>query len=75
MTDVPVPDKMADKVSDKAAYVKAQKLRNLYIGGALLVFVVLVFFISMTRMAAGLKHDKAERAQFHVSAAAAAASK
>ncbi len=57
-------------LSDKDAYLKAQKQRNLYIGGALLVFVVLVFFVSMTRMAQGLKHDKVQRDAYRASVAA-----
>ncbi len=64
MTDVPNP------IADKAAYIKAQKQRNMYIGGALLIFVVLVFFISMSRMAQGLKHDKAQHDAYRASVAA-----
>jgi putative Mn2+ efflux pump MntP len=47
--------------SEKAAYVKAQKTRNLYIGFALLVFVGLVFTISVVRMSEGVANDKAHR--------------
>jgi hypothetical protein len=66
VTDAP---KLAD---DKAAYLKAQKQRNLYIALGLALFVVLVFFISMSRMSAGLKRDAHLRA---VAAESAAASK
>jgi hypothetical protein len=47
--------------SDKAAYLKAQKTRNLYIGAALFIFVGLVFTVSIVRMAEGVAHDKANR--------------
>lgn len=46
---------------DKQAYLKAQKQRNLFIGLGLAAFVVLVFFVSMARMAQGLHHDNAAR--------------
>ena len=59
-----------DPVRDRDAYLKAQKLRNLYIGLGLLAFVVLVFFISMTRMAQGLKHDAVLRQAYRSSVAA-----
>ncbi len=58
----------------KAAYLKAQKQRNLAIGAGLLVFVVLVFFISMARMSQGVKHDREQRAAFASSEAASAIS-
>lgn len=58
----------------KAAYLKAQKQRNLAIGAGLLLFVILVFFISMARMSQGLKHDRENRAAFASSEAAAAIS-
>jgi hypothetical protein len=45
---------------DKRAYLKAQKQRNLFIGLALAAFVVIVFFVSMSRMAQGLKHDNGD---------------
>ncbi|HWU49381.1 MAG TPA: hypothetical protein VN042_05865 [Asticcacaulis sp.] len=45
---------------DKQAYLKAQKQRNLFIGLALAAFVIIVFFVSMSRMAQGLKHDKGD---------------
>jgi len=48
--------------ADMAAYRAAQKTRNLYIGGALLAFVVLVFIISIVRMSEGLKHDREHKA-------------
>ena len=54
----------------KAAYVKAQKQRNLAIGGALLVFVVLVFFITMARIATNAGHTVAQRAAIASSQAA-----
>ena len=55
MTEVPTSD------TDMAAYKAAQKMRNLYIGGGLLIFVVLVFVISMVRMSEGLRHDRERR--------------
>lgn len=58
----------------KAAYLKAQKQRNLYIGLGLAAFVVLVFFISMARMSQGLHQDAKKRAEFKAAAAASAAS-
>lgn len=61
---------MPDPVSDREAYLKAQKQRNLFIGLGLLGFVVLVFFISMTRMAQGLKHDAGVREAYRSSVAA-----
>jgi hypothetical protein len=59
MTDLPTSE--ADKTSqeDWAAYKAAQKKRNLYIGGALLVFVILVFALSIARLSEGMKHYKA----------------
>jgi len=66
VTDAP---KLAE---DKAAYLKAQKQRNLFIALGLVLFVVLIFFISMSRMATGLKRDAYLRS---VAAESAAASK
>ena len=66
MTDAP------KTVDDKAAYLKAQKQRNLFIALGLVLFVVLIFFISMSRMATGLKRDAYLRS---VAAESAAASK
>lgn len=43
----------------KAAYLKAQKQRNMYIGLGLAAFVILVFFVSMTRMAQNTRHHDA----------------
>ncbi|MCR6661200.1 MAG: hypothetical protein NVV72_18455 [Asticcacaulis sp.] len=54
-------------VEGKAAYVKAQKKRNLYIGLALAAFVVLVFFISMARMSQGIRHDAENAAEARAS--------
>ncbi len=56
---------------DKQAYLKAQKQRNLFIGLGLAAFVVLVFFVSMARMAQGLHHDKVARQPVPASSAAA----
>lgn len=56
----------------KAAYVKAQKKRNLYIGLALATFVVLVFFISMARMSQGIKSDAQRAAEARSSVSASA---
>jgi len=53
---------------DKQAYLKAQKQRNLFIGLGLAAFVILVFFVSMARMAQGLRHDAAARQAFHAAA-------
>lgn len=57
----------------KAAYLKAQKQRNLAIGGALLVFVILVFFITMARISSNSKQE-IERRQAAASASLASAS-
>ena len=65
MTDV-----LPDPVSEREAYLKAQKQRNLFIGLGLAGFVILVFFISMTRMAQGLKHETAKREAYRASVAA-----
>ena len=54
---------------DKQAYLKAQKQRNLFIGLGLAAFVILVFFVSMARMAQGLRHDAAARQALHAAAA------
>lgn len=59
MTDGPIP---GSTEADMAAYKAAQKTRNLYIGGALLVFVVLVFALSIARLSEGMKHYKADHA-------------
>ena len=40
---------------DKRAYLKAQRQRNLIIGLALAAFVIIVFFVSISRMEQGLK--------------------
>ena len=69
MTDAP------DPVEAKTAYLKAQKQRNLYIALGLALFVVLVFFISMSRMSDGLKRDAHLRAVAAESAAAEEAAK
>ena len=70
MTDVPTSE------ADMTAYKAAQKTRNLYIGGALLAFVVLVFIISIVRMSEGLKHDREHKVHpmSNVPAASAGAS-
>jgi hypothetical protein len=70
-----VTDAMPDPAADRDAYLKAQKQRNLYIALGLVGFVILVFFISMTRMAAGLKHDALLRQAAHASAAPASSAK
>ena len=54
----------------KAAYVKAQKKRNLFIGLGLAAFVVLVFFISMARMSQGIKSDAVKSAEARASLSA-----
>jgi hypothetical protein len=48
--------------SDKAAYLKAQKTRNLYIALGLFVFVGLVFMVSVVRMSEGVANDRARHA-------------
>lgn len=68
MTDAP------DPATEKAAYLKAQKQRNLYIALGLGLFVVLVFFISMSRMASNLKREAYLRTVAAESAAAAESS-
>ncbi len=68
MTDVPTSE------ADLIAYKAAQKKRNLYIGGALFVFVVLVFVISIARLSEGMKHYKAGHTMSNVPAATAGAS-
>ncbi len=70
MTDA--PQSPATAADTKAEYLKAQKKRNLFIGLALVVFVALVFFISMARMAQGLKKDATLRAMARAQAAASA---
>ena len=68
MTEVPTSE------ADMAAYKAAQKKRNLYIGGALLAFVVLVFIISIARMSEGLKHDREHKARIMSNVPATSAS-
>ncbi len=58
-----------DLTEDKAAYLKAQKQRNMYIGLGLAAFVILVFFVSMSRMAENTRHE-AQKAAAAVSASA-----
>ncbi len=53
MTQTPSPE-------DKAAYLKAQKLRNYAIGAGLLAFVVLVFFVTQVRMAENMQAEEAK---------------
>jgi len=65
-----VTEVLPDPAKERDAYLKAQKQRNLYIALGLVGFVVLVFFISMTRMAAGLKHDAEVRKAYRASIAA-----
>ncbi len=66
-------DAKPDPVTDRDAYLKAQKQRNLYIALGLAAFVILVFFISMTRMATNLKHEALLRQAARASAAASSA--
>ena len=54
MSDVPTSE------ADLVAYKAAQRKRNLYIGGALLIFVILVFALSIARLSEGMKHYKAK---------------
>jgi hypothetical protein len=53
---------------DKAEYLRAQKMRNLAIGGGLVVFVVLVFIVTMVRMSQNLKAEAPQPATPSVSA-------
>jgi hypothetical protein len=73
VTDVPVPP--TSPADAKAAYLKAQKQRNLFIALGLALFVVLIFFISMSRMSSGLKRDAHLRAVAAESAAASSKAK
>jgi hypothetical protein len=68
VTDAP------DPAANKAAYLRAQKQRNLYIALGLGLFVVLVFLISMSRMATNLKREAYLRTVAAESAAAAESS-
>ncbi|GGZ37171.1 MULTISPECIES: hypothetical protein [Asticcacaulis] len=45
---------MADHDDDKKAYLASQKKRNLAIGLSLGAFVILVFIVSLVRMAEGV---------------------
>ena len=47
--------------ADKQAYLKAQKQRNIFIGLGLAAFVVIIFFVSMARMAQGLHRDSVSK--------------
>ena len=67
MTDPNLPP---DMIEGKAAYMKAQKMRNLFIGLGLAAFVVLVFFISMARMSQGIKSDAVKSAEARASVSA-----
>ena len=78
MTAVPEntsPEKLPESTlaEGKAAYVKAQKKRNLFIGLALGAFVILVFFIAMARMSQGIKADAMRAAEARASQSASAA--
>lgn len=53
---------------DRAAYLKAQKMRNYAIGAGLLAFVVLVFFVTQVRMAENMRVEKAAAATTSASA-------
>jgi ABC-type transport system involved in cytochrome c biogenesis permease subunit len=63
---------MAPEIDGKAAYFAAQKKRNLFIGVGLAAFVALVFFISMARMAQGIRHDSLRSAEIRASQSAPA---
>lgn len=52
MTQIPTPE-------DKAAYLKAQKMRNYAIGAGLLLFVVLIYFVTQVRMAENMEAEQA----------------
>ena len=68
MTDL--PESNGPELTGKDAYVAAQKKRNLYIGLGLAAFVALVFFISMARMAQGIRHDAVRAADARASQSA-----
>ena len=68
-TATPLPE--TSLAEDKAAYVKAQKTRNLFIGLGLAAFVILVFFISMARMSQGIKSDAVKSAEARASQSSA----
>jgi|GEM_PF-1217886 len=72
MTEHPEKPLNSTLAEDKAAYVKAQKKRNLFIGLALAAFVILVFFIAMVRMSQGIKADAVRAAEARASQSAAA---
>jgi hypothetical protein len=61
-----------NELSDKDAYLKAQKRRSLFIGLGLAIFVILVFFISMARMSQGLRRSAEMRAAGKAAIAASA---
>lgn len=67
MTEHPEKPLKSTLAEDKAAYVKAQKKRNLFIGLALGAFVILVFFIAMVRMSQGIKADAVRAAEARAS--------
>jgi hypothetical protein len=56
----------------RQAYLAAQKKRNLYIGGALLLFVVLVFFVTMIQMSRNTQAERDKAAQGRAAAASTA---
>jgi hypothetical protein len=67
MTEHPEKTLKSTLADDKAAYVRAQKKRNLFIGLALGAFVILVFFIAMVRMSQGIKADAVRAAEARAS--------
>ncbi|MGZ3298370.1 MAG: hypothetical protein ACXU8U_01880 [Asticcacaulis sp.] len=70
MTDLPD----TNIATEQAAYTSAQKMRNLYIGGALLLFVVLVFFVTMVRMSENMRNERAHKLSNQPLTAAASSS-
>jgi hypothetical protein len=57
---------------DKKAYLAAQKTRNYFIAGGLLLFVVLVYFVTMARLSQNTQAEKLKAAQNQAEAAASA---
>ncbi|EGF89863.1 hypothetical protein ABI_42860 [Asticcacaulis biprosthecium C19] len=59
--------------NDKKAYLAAQSRRNLFIAGGLLVFVILVFFVTMVQMGRNTRGEKLKVLKDQAAAASSAA--
>lgn len=57
----------------KKAYLAAQSRRNYFIAGGLLVFVILVFFVTMIQMGRNTKIEKLNALKSQAAAASSAA--